>query len=899
VTGEREWRYQAKRYMAFEPADARKVVEEAVPDSSNPPYALVTGIACRASNNTFDVFHDEASKTGIQAHELWTRDTLNDKLVLNENARIAAFYFGDGPAIEGTVPIPLALDRSAGRDLALLERDEAAAAVRAAMGDLILTGRPGTGKTRLAMEGGGVRFVTPGADATAIADSIRQREAARVVLDDAGLAPDRLELLLELRRSGHDFQIIATAWPESLADVRRLLSDATVVDVGLLERSAVDEILKGLGIGNYYLRFEILDQAGGRPGWAVALADLARRGEAITVLSGRALIAEVEPYLKRLGASSAKAFGLLSVIAALGRVRLDGELQEVEAYLSLGKLDGQQLLQEAAAAGVLEGDGESLRIAPNALRFALVTFWFFEQEPASWPIDDIVARWPKHRGDIVQAVLEAAWRRSTKARAHLETLLGNVVELPPEALDKYVALDEEAAERAIQDTDSTPDVARYRVEILDTAANRFALPAAISRLLDSAVGDDRAQHSYSNHPIRVLGEVGSRVDPHGNTSFDARMRVLTTANTWLEEDSTPERQLVWAKVVAHLLTPGVQGNYQDTGSPMKVTMQAGWESPENLESIASDLWPHVATRIERLDSGSLVATIDVLDEWIRLARELEGAFGAKPSPAQAAKARAFLGELLPAFRSAAEGKPAAQIALQDTARLLRVRLQQEIDPEFRLLSWSWRMYRPGKDRHLRRAVDRLAECWAAEAPADLMTRLSMWSTEASRRTQTLDPMIHIALEALAQRVDDVQPFIAAGFEAGLSGEMNSLFRASVSRTGRVPDWFEAGLAGDARWAIILAALAPGSPNRAAAQAALDALAPRDRAARGDSRHPARSCRTRLGFARPPATSNRGRTGGGLALVWAGFDRLRCRAARRVVRRLVRGVRCRTASVGSR
>src|SRR6266571_6656326 len=156
--GEREWRYQAKRWNRIGPKELRAIVKEAVPDQADVPRALVVAVACRVSNKGFEAFDEEAKKLGISDRELWTRDTLNDKLVLKENARIAAFYFGDGPAIEGTVPIPLALDRSAGRDLTLLGVDDAVSRLLAASGDVILVGRPGTGKSRLAMEAEGVRF---------------------------------------------------------------------------------------------------------------------------------------------------------------------------------------------------------------------------------------------------------------------------------------------------------------------------------------------------------------------------------------------------------------------------------------------------------------------------------------------------------------------------------------------------------------------------------------------------------------------------------------------------------------------------------------------------------------------------------------------------------------------
>ncbi len=824
---EREWRFQAKRWNYIGPKKLREVVREAVPDPTDVPYALVIATACRVSNHGFEAFHEEAAGLGIAHHELWTRDTLNDKLVLNVNARAAAFYFGDGPAIEGTVPIPLALDRSAGRDLTLLARDEEVASLRTATGDVIIVGRPGTGKTRLAMEADGVRFVSPAADANAVADSLRHREPDHLVIDDAGLALDRLEMLLELRREGHAFRLIATTWSENLPEIRRRLPDATIVELELLERKPIDELLKSLGIGNYYLRLEILAQAEGRVGWAVALADLAKRGEGREVVSGRGLIRQVEPYLRRLGASSTRTLGFLSVMAALNRVRLDRELPEIEAYLSLDRLEGQQLLQEAAAAGVLEIAGDSLRIAPNALRHALVGYWFFEQKPAPWPIDQLVDRWPDHRGDIVAAVLEAARDGSEKARAHVERLLPRVIDGPYGSVEKYVALDEEAAERAIREINADTEVARFRVEILETAARRFALPAAVSGLLDVAVGDRRPEGPTPHHPIRVLGEVGSRVSPHGETSFGARLDVMRSATAWLDADASVDRRLVWAQLMVHLLDPKVEGNFPDSGSPMTVTMQAGWEAPEHLEAIQSELWPPVASRIALLDSESLVKLVEVVDDWIRLERGLVGAFGSTPSPEQSAVARRFLDELLPALRTACEGKPAAQMALRETTRLFRVRIRQTINPEFRILSWMpWRLPGRGKSGLIASTVGRLADCWAAEDPAALMTRLAGLSAEAARRNRTLEPMIHIALEDLARRVTDVDGLVAAGLDAGLTWQIASLLRASIEGKSVAPDWLATAFTGPARIPALRAALEQDQ-NRTAAEAALAELGSQD------------------------------------------------------------------------
>jgi hypothetical protein len=812
-----------KRVNEMGPKALRRIVNETIPDPSDVPHALVVAVACRVTANGFTAFHDEAQKLGVVHHEIWTRDSLNDKLVLNENARIAAFYFGDGPAIEGTVPIPLTLDRSAGRDLRLLGRGDELAKLQAASGDVILVGQPGSGKSRLAAEATGVRFLTSRADPNAVAESLRQRQPAYVVLDDAGLAINRLEMLLELRREGHTFAIVATTWAENLDEVKRWLPDAAVIELPLLERKTIDDLLTSLGITNYYLRLEILDQAEGRPGWAVALADLAKRGGGRDIISGRALIGQVEPYLARLGAS--KALGLLSVIGALGNTDLAKELTEVEAYVQLDRSEGQQLLQDAAAAGVLELRNDGLQIAPRALRFALVAHWFFEQRPAPWSIDELLTRWPDHHDAVLSAVLEAASDGSERARIRLEKL-PSLADLPYYMLDRYVALDERAAERAIGELDRLPALAPFAPEILTTAARRFALPEAIRHLLDLAVGDARPEHSHPDHPIRILGEVGSWVGPHGDTTFDFRHRVAATATEWFETDPSVPRQVVWAKVMAHLLDPKVMGTFADPGAPMTITLRGGFETPDHIRTLVRDVWPLVAARLERLATEPLVALVQVADDWCRLSRRFEGTYGVKPSREAASIASSFVADLVPAMTKACEGKPGAQIELRNTLSLVRVGSRQKIDPEFRLLSWSpWRLPRHGQSRMVTRIVDRLADCWALEDPAALMKRMAGLSAEAAHGREGL-PMIHVVFGALAERSGDLDGLATAGLGVGLTGELFPLLKASIDHSVNVPPWLSAALAGPARATALSAALEPG-PNRNAIEAGLVELGPSD------------------------------------------------------------------------
>jgi hypothetical protein len=822
---EREWRFQVKRQREVGPATLRRIVQEAIPDPSDVPHAVIAVVAADVSSDGFDAFHDEAEKRSVAVHEIWSRAALNDMLLEPGNVDLRAFYFGDGHAIDGTVQIPLGLDASPGRDAELVGREQVAESVRSHDGDLILVGVPGSGKTRLVLEARDVRFVNHEAGTDDIADSIRRHHPAHIAIDDAGLDVARLKTLAELRRAGYQFSIIATSWPDDLDEIKRWMPGAVVVHVDLLERKPMDDIVRALGITNYYLRGEILDQAKGRPGWAVALAELAKRGRAADVLTGAALIQQVGPYLRRLGASSAEALGLLSVMAALGQVATS-EMTTVDDFLRIDRLRRHHLVQDAASGGFLEPVRDGLRVAPDSMRFALVAHWFFEQ-PAAWPIGDVIQAWPTHTEQIAASVVNAAAMGSDRARALLDEIVPDLTALPRDALERYTALDGAAADRALTQTAALGPDHYLRHAVLSVAARRYAHRDAVRALLDSAIGDERAEHSNPDHPIRLLGEVGSRIDPHGDTSFAARGPILEIATGWFDKEPSPQHGIVWAKLMVHLLDPRAEGNYQDLGSPMKIQMQSGFEAPQRLQSIISELWPQVERRLHRLDAPALVALVDLADQWVRVARGLEGAFGVKPPAEAISIAAPFSSAVMRALAEASRGKPAAQTALKDVSRMFGVPLQQTIDPEFRLLTWRpWRALRRGARGQLAAMIGRFADCWAAEEPDTLMARLAKHSAEVRDRGQDLAPMIFYAMEALADRVDDVDPLIVAGMRHGLTYELRALLVASLSRSNGAPPWVEPAFASTLRSEAIMAATAPGA-NEDAARQALDVLGDSD------------------------------------------------------------------------
>jgi hypothetical protein len=813
---EREWRFQVKRQREVGPEDLRKIVREAVPDPDHAPHAVIAVVAAPVSAAGLAAFEDEAKKLGVEHIDIWDRSVLNDRLTFPENADLRALYFGREHAIDATIQVTLGLGLSAGRDLELTGREQQQERISVHDGDLLISGVPGAGKTRLAFESGDVRFLNHEAQTDDIADSIRRHRPDRVAIDDAGLDVERLKTLLELRKAGHQFAIVATVWPEDLDRVRRWLPDALVVEIGLLERKPMDEILQGLGISNYYLRAEILRQAEGRPGWAVALADLAIHGRGGEVLTGRGLIDQIEPFLSRLG-SSVPARGLLSLMAALGAVDPD-EWDAIDGYLRLNRLERHELVVELASAGLLERVGDRLRVAPESLRIALVAHWFFEQA-TPWRITDLLEPWHEHRVEILAAVLGAASMGSASARATFDELVPDLAVLRPNQVELYAALDEHAATRAL--ATALPQPAREKVVI--SAARRFLLVAAVRELLDAAVGDDRPQHSHPDHPIRLLGEIGTRIDPHGQTGFPARAILLGVASDWLDEDPTPERALAWSKLVVHLLGPSVEGNYQELGEPMSIRMQAGFESPPHLESITRDLWPAVEARVPRLNGAALVNLVELADEWVRLGKGYQGAFGATPDAEAVRIAESFGSRILETIARAAADQPVVLTLLKERSRMFGLGISPRIEPEFRILTWQpWRLPRRGQSGLISSTARKLADCWATEDPDELMGRIASHEMEARKGNRDLAPMIHVAMGALAARTD-VEPLIEAGMRHGLTYQLRALLQESLQRSAEPPAWLSESLGGKPlRREALVASLAPNVPE-AAAKLGLDSL----------------------------------------------------------------------------
>jgi hypothetical protein len=824
---QRPWRIQVKRWQRLSPAAMRRIVVDAVPIASEAPHGLLLVTACDVTLAARDAFAQEARSRGVEDPVVLARTELAARLYAPQNAALLWRYFGLGSGIEGTVDQPSALATSPGTDLPLVGRDEELRRLRHGSGDWIVVGLPGVGKSRLVREAGGARFVTE-AELPEIADSIRVRNPRRVVVDDAGLRLGRLEELLEVRRRGLDFAIVATGWPQDAGALRRCLPDAIEIELDLLERDAMDELLQSIGIAAYHVRGEIMRQAEGRPGWAVMLATLALSGDAERVMSGRALIAEAGRFVGVGDRANPHVRPVVATLAALGQTTRD-QLEQIADYLRISLPTLDVAIRTAATGGLLDRtgthEGEAWEVRPEALRQALVADWFFEQ-PLGGNFDSLRSRWPQNPA-LLQAAVDAAGLGSVAARRYVDRLLSGPDGLEPTLLRDVALLDEGAARRAVRlslDGQGIPRPAAN--EVVEAAARRYLLPEAVRAMLNAAVGDERAQHSNPSHPVRVLGEVATTLGPGGETQFATRPVLLRLATDWLDEQPDDGRQLVWARLAVHVLSPEVGGSWAGLGSRPSGSLVAGFEHPTRLDAIRSELWPVVAGRLAQLGPAALAIIVESLDDWLRVRRGFEGPFGVRPSTEHQRIAASMVDSMTVGLANAARF-PGVQLRLFKTARMYGLRPFARPPAELRLLTWKPWYRRIRNTGRAERLLDELGRSWATEDPSAVMTRVLDWQSAAVVAGDNLFPGVALAMRGLADAGVPIEPFVHAALDASLCSEAGPLYERAVGE-GFTLDWLDDALAGPCRAVALSASLGPAASGRAH-EIALGSLAAADAA----------------------------------------------------------------------
>jgi len=466
-------------------------------------------------------------------------------------------------------------------NVAPIGREKDADWLRGSVGDRLVVGQPGCGKTfllhSLVREGWGLFLVDGHRDALAVA--IRKQRPHTVVVDDAHVDPQFLTELRHLRTELHaSFDIVATGWSGTEDTVREHLGipSDSVRKLGLLSRNEIVEVIRtaGLHARNDIMR-ELVNQSEGLPGLAVTLATEVLRGDLVDVVGGDVLIRHVARLLSREETETA--------LCAMAALSLGGERgmapPSVAGGLELPLVNLRGILANLASGGVVRVvEDNRLSVRPPALRHALVKRAFFD-DIAPLALERFTAA--TNTSELARVLVGA---RARGANVPDSTLLPLLEQARDDRLwDQYAWLGRTETEWVLDNH------AEALIAVANTALKN-APRRTVMLLLSQAVGDDRETHSHVSHPLRLVEDWLSDFHSPGSDLLAARREALAATVDWASQGGDAA---IVSRAIALLFSSGIRCTTNDPGAGHTITFHTG-VLPAGVIRELRELWPTAA-----------------------------------------------------------------------------------------------------------------------------------------------------------------------------------------------------------------------------------------------------------------------------------------------------------------
>jgi hypothetical protein len=784
------------------------------------------GVVIKSAGSKLLNVHDQTWFAGALRHDGYWRRRL-----LEVSAGLSALV---------TRPLELLL---LGEELALVGRAEILAEINRGADDLILVGAPGLGKTRLLAECDRMTFLEDGATSSRLADDLDDLRPAVVIIEDAVRRPTDVRMVLRMRteESGRNFRIVATAWADEVDTALGQLPGAMQLSLDLLELGDVDAILAQLNITDYWRRAAILDQARGRPGWAMLLARASTSGRIRDVFDGQALTDEVGRYLTRAGMGDS-GLRFLAHVALRDGVAED-DLGALARQLGVTLPELMRTLHRTTHNGVLERAFRTWQVQPEVLRLALIERWFLAED-ASEPLEVLLQERPEDEELLVMAAIEVARVGSLRgreiARSRVPSLTKDLA-LDPEGccelLTAYGRVDREAAAWVIRERvrpafeiEHLGEGSRRRLMALVVdVVEQFQIEEAVGVLLTQAVSDP-GRPSDLGHPIKTLQETSKRILPDALDTTTRRRDIFNATIHWVDSGADELKWHVATQVWASALSPNGEGSWNDPSAPMKFIVGTTIESPTTMGVIGGELWSQVTARIDRIPDSAVLPLARLASAWLVVAGALATA-PLTPNAAQRRAARTVARQMVRTLEARCRDSPGLALGCK---RLLgrRTRFAVNVAADFAILAGE-----PGGvrdwDEHEPR-LRALARQWASEEPHEVVRRLKAWLPQLLLVGSGLglaSAFLGMMSEAAADPELWAEAVVAERLEPGTMVFLPAL-RTRLDDT--VPTWFLTALeCSELRIGALAAALSPGA-YRATTLTAVSALGPDDVHAVGTS-----------------------------------------------------------------
>lgn len=638
-------------------------------------------------------------------------------------------------------------------------------------GDLLIVGQPGSGKTFLmhaaARQAGGLFVVDD--DLGRIAADLRAKSPRFVVVDDAHVRVELVMKLRGLRQETHGkFRIFANCWPGDQESAQRALDvgAASIRQLDLLTRDEIVEVLRIAGVsGPRGLVRELVNQADGRPGLAVTLAQLWLRGEVTPLATADALFADARHTFGSLVGDHATA--ILAVFAVGGDwgMRLDVAAN----YLKMSLPDLLTAVTRLAAGGVLTVIGDRLSVRPPALRHALVRDTFFAGA-RSLSIDSLLADVP----NVNEATLTLLGARARGAPVPDE-LLHQMVESSrsSETWSAFVRLGPVEAKWTLT---KYPDL----LESVGDAALDVWPTGVLPLLLNAAVGDNRRLGQHPSHPLRIIGNWTGSGAPGTGHAMSRRQQLADAVLSWLNTGGDVDVAL---QATASALSPAFEDMAPSPGSARSITMSWGLLSASELHAIQA-LWQPLFHALSQRRPTRWSPLFDLVHNWLF---PMRGPLDIPPN--LRTMMTAFALRMAQDLAVAAADRPGALHMLRKTLARTEHELQVPIDPDFEVLYpvREWGTDLQAEQAAQAEAARTLAARWLREPPKAVAERLVAFEREAEAADVTWPRWGPFVCDQIAAATDRPLDWAEALRDARARGDLLNPFLKRLVEVGGDPE----------------------------------------------------------------------------------------------------------------
>ncbi|HAQ59478.1 MAG TPA: hypothetical protein DCR63_03235, partial [Microbacterium sp.] len=401
-----------------------------------------------------------AQREGYRLIAIYDRSYFAARLASEGHWRQRLLSLPGGPYSLASVSDPA---RPTMERVSLVGRADVVGEIESASSDLIVWGVAGAGKTSVLEALDGLVFVQGSPPDDRLMDDLLDSKPAMVAVDDAGVRGEILARLRAVRSAeGLEFRIIAVCWPHEVTEVATGLPAARRIEVGLLTRTQIAEVVQDRGIRNRSVIQRILAQAMGRVGWAAHLADLLKDERTrSSVFDGVALQSEVERFVIRAGLPSTTT-SFLAVLGLVGRIANDDLLRLAE-HLQIQRMDLSTQLNLLATGGLIEveertnyqgGTLKTYEVVPELLALSLAGIIFTKFAAPTSPTE--LAEWvPNARNEVIGRTIKCALMGVDAARGPARMFMRSVLTTstapsPIELLEHYSLVGASAAREVIE-----------------------------------------------------------------------------------------------------------------------------------------------------------------------------------------------------------------------------------------------------------------------------------------------------------------------------------------------------------------------------------------------------------------------------------------------------------------